>query len=116
MYLVWTSTELTNQSNKTFSKVYSENKISNLNNNVQEISNLNLTTQQVKNIVQLNKISQYNKTQNLNQINENIFKVLNVSNNKTIKAERCHIIFSKIHDWIPCYKIARPKGSKIDPQ
>ena len=74
---------VTNQSNKTFSKVYSENKISNLNNNVQEISNLNLTTQQVKNIVQLNKISQYNKTQNLSQINENIFKVLNISENKT---------------------------------
>jgi hypothetical protein len=68
---------VTNQSNKTFSKVYSENKISNLNNNVQEISNLNLTTQQVKNIVQLFKIS---------QSSENIFKVLNVSNNKTINS------------------------------
>lgn len=63
-----------NQTNKTFSKVYIENKTSNSNNNIQEISNLNLTTQQVKNIVQLNKMS---------QSSENVFKVLNLSNNKT---------------------------------
>ena len=66
-----------NQSNKTFSKVYIENKTSNSNNNIQEISNLNLTTQQVKNIIQLNKIS---------QSSENVFKVLNVSNNKTLNS------------------------------
>jgi hypothetical protein len=59
------------------------NKINKSANKIEEISNLNLTTQQVKNIVQLNKISQYNKTQNLSQINENIFKVLNISENKT---------------------------------
>ena len=70
-------TNVANQDNKTFSKVYIENKTSNSNNNIQEISNLNLTTQQVKNIVQLNKMS---------QSSENVFKVLNLSNNKTLSS------------------------------
>lgn len=104
---------ITNQNNKTLSKVYLENKISNLNNNVQEINNLNLTTQQVKNIVQLNKIS---------QSSENIFKVLNVSNNKTINSivklsnvenKNINQLFDVI-EQVKKYDFSKMSTSKID--
>ena len=106
-------TNVANQSNKTFSKVYIENKTSNSNNNIQEISNLNLTTQQVKNIVQLNKMS---------QSSENVFKVLNVSNNKTLnsivkmsKVENKNItqLFDVI-EQVKKYDVNKISTSKID--
>ena len=102
-----------NQSNKTFSKVYIENKTSSSNNNIQEISNLNLTSQQVKNIVQLNKLS---------QSSENVFKVLNVSNNKTLnsivkmsKVENKNItqLFDVI-EQVKKYDVNKISTSKID--
>lgn len=102
-----------NQSNKTFSKVYIENKTSSSNNNIQEISNLNLTSQQVKNIVQLNKMS---------QSSENVFKVLNVSNNKTLnsivkmsKVENKNItqLFDVI-EQVKKYEVNKISTSKID--
>lgn len=106
-------TNVANQNNKTFSKVYIENKTSNLNNNIQEISNLNLTTQQVKNIIQLNKMS---------QSSENVFKVLNVSNNKTLnsivkmsKVENKNItqLFDVI-EQVKKYDVNKISTSKID--
>ena len=106
-------TNVANQSNKTFSKVYIENKTSNSNNNIQEISNLNLTTQQVKNIIQLNKMS---------QSSENVFKVLNVSNNKTLnsivkmsKVENKNItqLFDVI-EQVKKYEVNKISTSKID--